>query len=441
MKVGYLNADIVIISDAHLGKDSASAAALLEFLQQVKCKRLIIAGDFIDFWELGKRKHWRMPEMHIRILDQINKMVAEGVEAIYTPGNHEPELHQSRILGWEYFGIRFMQAYNFVLAGKRGRVSHGHEFDQPLTERAGELAHSLGLNLHMIGVYDFALRQMVNAQRRSFWGLGRKRSLSERLATMTPKQLEKALGNTDKCIMEEGHRDGIGIRGCGHSHQPRDVRVNGTQYINAGDWVQNRSAAIIDSQGNGRMVDWVYEREAFGLTAFPSEHDSNPAQAYRAVSLKQLRMIQRLSPGWKRRETLKEIARLEQRVEKKGELAALCNRLGAYAENLIREDRTMDKDRHGVRRVLDTLLCEFEEAIGRIEPDNQDLKKVRLDKAWKWPVERLAFVFISAARKLEREAQKAETNLAVERKKLRPWHDRSEAKPVPVTAAPLLTVA
>jgi UDP-2,3-diacylglucosamine pyrophosphatase LpxH len=36
---------------------------------------------------------------------------------------------------------------------------------------------------------------------------------------------------------------------CGHIHQPEDRIINGKRYLNSGDWVENMSAILIDSQG------------------------------------------------------------------------------------------------------------------------------------------------------------------------------------------------
>jgi len=37
---------------------------------------------------------------------------------------------------------------------------------------------------------------------------------------------------------------------CGHIHQPEDRIINGKRYLNSGDWVENMSAILIDSNGH-----------------------------------------------------------------------------------------------------------------------------------------------------------------------------------------------
>ena len=35
---------------------------------------------------------------------------------------------------------------------------------------------------------------------------------------------------------------------CGHIHQPADLIINGARYLNSGDWVENRTAILLDYQ-------------------------------------------------------------------------------------------------------------------------------------------------------------------------------------------------
>jgi UDP-2,3-diacylglucosamine pyrophosphatase LpxH len=35
---------------------------------------------------------------------------------------------------------------------------------------------------------------------------------------------------------------------CGHIHQPADLMINGARYLNSGDWVENRTAILLDYQ-------------------------------------------------------------------------------------------------------------------------------------------------------------------------------------------------
>ena len=56
--------DISIISDVHLGTYSCHAKELLNYLQHIKVRTLILNGDFIDMWQF-KRNYF--PKEHIQI--------------------------------------------------------------------------------------------------------------------------------------------------------------------------------------------------------------------------------------------------------------------------------------------------------------------------------------------------------------------------------------
>ena len=49
----------IIISDLHLGRESAKAKEVSNFLKQYSCKRLILNSDIIDGWQLKKYGAWK----------------------------------------------------------------------------------------------------------------------------------------------------------------------------------------------------------------------------------------------------------------------------------------------------------------------------------------------------------------------------------------------
>ncbi len=49
-----------------------------------------------------------------------------------------------------------------------------------------------------------------------------------------------------KMAKKEGCRGVI----CGHIHQPADFKLPEGHYLNSGDWVENRSAILVDQNNN-----------------------------------------------------------------------------------------------------------------------------------------------------------------------------------------------
>src|SRR5437660_8891200 len=83
--------DIVIISDVHLGTFGCHAKELLKYLKSIKPKTLILNGDIIDIWQFSK-SYW--PEMHMKVLRKIMKLVSQGVNVHYLTGNHDEMLRK-----------------------------------------------------------------------------------------------------------------------------------------------------------------------------------------------------------------------------------------------------------------------------------------------------------------------------------------------------------
>ncbi len=81
--------DIAVISDVHLGTYGCHADELYLYLKSIQPKWLIINGDFIDGWQFSKRY---FPDSHTKVLQQILKMMTEGVKVVYITGNHDEML-------------------------------------------------------------------------------------------------------------------------------------------------------------------------------------------------------------------------------------------------------------------------------------------------------------------------------------------------------------
>ena len=46
------------------------------------------------------------------------------------------------------------------------------------------------------------------------------------------------------------HKHGCSGVMCGHIHQPADTVIQGDHYLNSGDWIENRTAILIDHNNN-----------------------------------------------------------------------------------------------------------------------------------------------------------------------------------------------
>ena len=83
--------EIVVISDVHLGTYGSKAKELVQYLDSIQPKTLILNGDIVDIWQFSKRY---FPESHMRVIKAITSMLANGTEVFYITGNHDEMLRK-----------------------------------------------------------------------------------------------------------------------------------------------------------------------------------------------------------------------------------------------------------------------------------------------------------------------------------------------------------
>lgn len=101
--------DAVFISDLHLGTSRCNSKALLNFLTNIKTKKLILVGDVLDLQCLEKGSRWA--RNHTLIIHKLLEKKSNGCEIIYVYGNHEKDL--SRYTGL-LNGIKVCREYVYT---------------------------------------------------------------------------------------------------------------------------------------------------------------------------------------------------------------------------------------------------------------------------------------------------------------------------------------
>lgn len=303
----------IIISDTHLGKKKVVEAGLLiEFLEHTDCDTLILNGDIIDGWYLEKKKLRPFPEMHARVLDAINRKAANGTRVIYIPGNHDerlryrtrdetqerrgnkikPDFHRDITFKNHVSGFDAKIEFRSDLmyrdpAGRNIHVLHGDVFDPPWV--AGTASFIGDTAYDALIVTNTAFSELS----KKFNG-GTRFSLAKIIKTNT----KKAIGIIDN--FERAAQNlppGVDGLACGHIHHAEKDQTEKCLYINSGDWVESCTAAVHDAQGNWRIIHWEDERKARGLKSKDPYRNDNPNEAYRPVTLRQLRLAQRMWPA------------------------------------------------------------------------------------------------------------------------------------------------
>jgi UDP-2,3-diacylglucosamine pyrophosphatase LpxH len=229
--------DIVVVSDVHLGTIGCHALELLQYLNSIDPKMVILNGDFIDIWNF-KKYYW--PESHMMVLRTLLTMMANGTDIYYLTGNHDEVLRKVSSLQLGPFFVR--DKLILELKGEKVWIFHGDIFDITMKHSKWiAKAGSHGYDLLIL------LNRLINKVSEKM-GRG-KLSLSKKIKDSVKKAV-RFIDDFETTAMELAIDEGYDYVICGHIHQPK-IRGyendNGSViYMNSGDWIENLTALEYD---------------------------------------------------------------------------------------------------------------------------------------------------------------------------------------------------
>jgi UDP-2,3-diacylglucosamine pyrophosphatase LpxH len=256
------NIKVAVISDVHLGTYGCHAKAVNRYLKSINPEILILNGDIVDIWQFSKR-YW--PDSHMKVVQRIFKMMANGTKVYYLTGNHDEMLR--KFTDFRLGKLELLDKLVLDLDGKKAWIFHGDVFDI-------SMKHSKWLaKLGAVG-YDtlIVLNSMVNWVSQK---LGRgKVSFSKRIKKSV-KQAIKFIDDFEETATSIAIENGYDYVLCGHIHQPaiRSVKTNNgeTLYMNSGDWVENLTAL----EYNGKKWSLYHYKDEFGDEEMYEEDELN----------------------------------------------------------------------------------------------------------------------------------------------------------------------
>src|SRR5690606_14202054 len=225
--------DLIVLSDIHLGTYGCRAKELLQYLNSVQPKILILNGDIIDIWQFKKRY---FPKKHLNVLKKLIDFAVKGTEVIYILGNHDEMLRKFADLHLGKIKLANKEIVN--LNGKKAWIFHGDVFDASV-QHSKWIARLGGFG------YDLLI-QFNNAVN---WGLAQmgreKYSLSKKIKNSVKKAV-KYISDFENTASELAIENGFDFVICGHIHQPQIRKIKTKKgkcvYLNSGDWIENLSA-------------------------------------------------------------------------------------------------------------------------------------------------------------------------------------------------------
>jgi|TARA_R100000789_G_scaffold3677_1_gene7330 UDP-2,3-diacylglucosamine pyrophosphatase LpxH len=225
--------ELAVISDVHLGTFGCHAKELLNYLNSISPKTLILNGDIIDIWQFRKRY---FPKSHLAVIQKIIDLSTKGTKVIYITGNHDEMLRKFSDMTMGNFSV--VDKLVMDLDGKKAWFFHGDVFDASI-QNAKWLAK--------LGGWGYDLLILINRFINWFLiKLGREKfSLSKKIKNSVKKAV-KYIQDFEVTASDLAIDNNYKYVVCGHIHQPQMIRktnkVGTTLYLNSGDWIENLSA-------------------------------------------------------------------------------------------------------------------------------------------------------------------------------------------------------
>lgn len=228
----------IVVSDIHLGTDDSKADEFLTFLNNHHTDILIINGDFVDGWALGRGVKWRAK--HTKVISKILD-ISRKIPVVWIRGNHDEFLHE--FMHMHLGKLQVEEHYILELSPtKRYFIFHGDILDVFVAKwkwiaKIG--AHGYEIALRINTVYNKWRKWMG----KPYYSISKdiKAGVKAAVNYITDFEISAAkLAKQHNCT---------GVM-CGHIHQPANRQIAGVHYVNSGDWVENLTAILIDHDDN-----------------------------------------------------------------------------------------------------------------------------------------------------------------------------------------------
>jgi UDP-2,3-diacylglucosamine hydrolase len=238
---------IYLASDIHLGAaPPETERAFLDWLDHcgTHAGKVVINGDLFDFWfEYGSV----IPRGHTRVLGALAALVDAGIPVVLMGGNHD-------WWGGDFLtreiGVDFLTQPTIVdLHGRRTLLAHGDGLG------AGDLGYRIVKSILRGSFTRFVFRWLhpdVGA-----W-VARKVSKTDLHAQgLLPKQVARSEFLERWAIHQLENQPALDLVVLGHTHFPvlREVSP-GRHYLNAGDWILNKSYGVLPVDGPPVLLDF-----------------------------------------------------------------------------------------------------------------------------------------------------------------------------------------
>ena len=243
----------IFISDVHLGVKDCKAEALNNFLKHNTCDTLYLVGDIIDGWKVQQNK-LRWKQSHTNVVRRILGHAKRGTRVVYVAGNHDEFLRPMIPYGLSFGSVEIHNQTEHIGAdGRHYLVVHGDLFDgitrlAPWLSFLGDKAYDVILG------FNTTFNRWRHRLGLGYWSLSKYLKHKVKKAVDFIFEFERNLATYCK---KKGY-DGVI---CGHIHAAEIKDIDGTTYMNDGDWVESCTALVEHWDGRWEIVAWTQERD------------------------------------------------------------------------------------------------------------------------------------------------------------------------------------
>jgi len=236
----------IFISDVHLGTKFSKAEMLLDFLRDNSAQNLYLVGDIIDGWAIKRKFVW--PQSHSDVIQKILRQARKGTNIYLVAGNHDDFLRPFLpILMGD--NLHIDQEFDYIdSSGKRYLVTHGDFFDSiTMTKKWLAVLGDYGYDflLHLNGIINF-FRRVFGYKK--YW------SLSKYVKDNIKKSVS-FINDFEGILSKHAHKKGYDGVICGHIHKAEIKEIDGIEYLNSGDWVENCTALVETMEGEWKILN------------------------------------------------------------------------------------------------------------------------------------------------------------------------------------------
>jgi UDP-2,3-diacylglucosamine pyrophosphatase LpxH len=245
MKKPVLSYRTIILSDIHLGTADCKVEEVTHFLKHTRCSKLILNGDIVDAWAIGRGHKWTRE--HTKCIRRLLKIAQRhDAEIIYLRGNHDDFLRH--YLPLQLDSLQFVEDYELDTPRGKYLVMHGDAFDA-VTTHTRFLAVLGDIGYHAL----LSLNRLYNKWRA--WRGQEYYSISKAIKARV-KQAVSHVGRFEDHLRNLAHKRGCQGVICGHIHTPEDKMLGDVHYLNSGDWVESMTALVEHEDGRFEVLTY-----------------------------------------------------------------------------------------------------------------------------------------------------------------------------------------